>query len=88
MYSKSPVTPERRPHSVSTALKKLKFTQVRAVQSPATLWKRSKDAMQSSRTPCDSVYFEHAQNKGRGYAFAKPVRQLAVRTSWQRCGVF
>jgi len=49
--------------------------EVRAVQSPATLWKRCKDAMQSPRTQCGGVYFEHAQNKHRGLAFAQLVRQ-------------
>jgi len=52
---------------------------VHAVQTPATLWKRY---MQSPRTSCSSVYFEHAQNKRRGLAFAKRVRQHAVSTLW------
>jgi len=38
--------------------------------------------VQSHRTPCGGVYFEHAQNKRRGLAFAQPVRQHAVKTLW------
>jgi len=49
---KSPVTPKRRPHSVSTAFNLLQIAEVRAVQSSATLWKRYDDAVQSPRTPC------------------------------------
>jgi len=52
---------------------------VRAVQTPATLCKRY---MQSPRTPCGSVYFEHAQNKRRDLAFSQRVRQHAVATLW------
>jgi len=52
---------------------------VRAVQTPATLWKRY---MQSSRTPCGGVYFEHAKNKLRGLAFPQRVKQHAVATLW------
>jgi len=45
---------------------------VRAVQSPATLFKRCEDDVQSPRTPCgDRVYFKQAQNKRRGLAFAQ-----------------
>jgi len=36
--------------------------------------------VQSPRTPCGGVYFEHAQNKRRGLAFAQRVRQHAVAT--------
>jgi len=43
---------------------------VRAVQTPATLCKRCANAVQSPRTQCGGVYFEHAQNKRRGLAFA------------------
>jgi len=53
-----------------------------------TLWKRCEDAVQSPRTLCGGVYFEHAYNKRRGLAFAQRVRQRAVGTLWQRCGVF
>jgi len=63
--------------------------EVRAVQTPATLCKRRGDAMQSHRTPCGGVYFEHAQNKRRGLAFSQRVRQHAVgspRAPWARCG--
>jgi len=49
-----------------------------------TLW----NAVESPRTPCGGVYFEHAQNKRRGMAFPQRVRQHAVATLWQRCGVF
>jgi len=51
-----------------------------------TLWKRCEDAVQSPRTPCGGVYFEHAQNTRRGLAFAQRVRQRAVGTLWRRCG--
>jgi len=44
---------------------------VRAVQSPATMWKRCENAVQSHKMPCGGVDFEHAQNKRRGLAFAK-----------------
>jgi len=46
-------------------------------------------AVQSPRTPCGGVYFEHAQNKRRGLTFAQRVRQHAVgypRVLWARCG--
>jgi len=59
---------------------------VRAVQTPATLCKRCGNAVQSPKTPCGGVYFEHAQNKRRGLAFPQRVRQHAVATLWQRCG--
>jgi len=62
------------------------IAEVRAVQSPATLWKCREDAVLSPRTPCGGVYFKHAQNKRRGLAFAQRVRQRAVGTLWQRCG--
>ena len=62
-------------------LKKLQNAEVRAVQTPATLCRRCGDAVQSPRTPCGGVYFEHAQNKRHGLAFPQRVRQ-------QRCGVF
>jgi len=61
---------------------------VRAVQTPATLCKRRRNAVQSPKTPYAGVYFEHAQNKRRGFAFPQRVRQHAVATLWQRCGVF
>jgi len=38
--------------------------------------------VQSPRTPCGGVYFEHAQNKRRGLAFSQRVRQHAVATLW------
>jgi len=44
--------------------------------------------VQSPRTPCGGVCFEHAQTKRRSLAFAQRVRQHAVGTLWQRCGVF
>jgi len=55
---------------------------VRAVQTPATLCKHCRNAVQSSRTPCGGVYCEHAQNKRRGLAFPKRVREHAVATLW------
>ena len=63
-------------------LKKLQNADVRAVQTPATLCKRCGNAVQSSRTPCGGVYFEHAQNKRCGLAFPQRVRQHAVATLW------
>jgi len=56
--------------------------EVRAVQTPATLCKRCGNAVQSPRTPCGGVYFEHAQNKRRGLAFPRRVRQHAVAMLW------
>jgi len=53
---------------------------VRAVQSPATLWERCKDVVQSSTAQCGGAYFEHAQNKRRGLAFAQRLRQRAMGT--------
>jgi len=38
--------------------------------------------VQSPRTPCGGVYFEHAQNKRRGLAFPPRVRQHALATLW------
>ena len=38
--TKTPVTPEMRPYSVPTAFKKMQNAEMRAVQTPATLWKR------------------------------------------------
>jgi len=57
---------------------------MRAVETPATLCKRCGNAVQSPRTPCGGVYFEHAQNKRRGLAFPHVfrVRQNAVATLW------
>jgi len=52
------------------------------VQTPATLCKRCGNAVQSPRTPCGGVYFEHAQNKRRCLAFPQRVRQHAVSTLW------
>jgi len=37
-------------------------------------------AVQSPRAPCGDVYFENAQNKRHGLAFAQRVRQRAVGT--------
>jgi len=34
------------------------------------------------QSPCGGVYFEHAQNKRRGLAFAQRVRQQAMATLW------
>jgi len=62
------------------SFKKLQIAEVRAVQTPATLWKRYGNAVQSPKTPCRGVYFKHAQNKRCGLAFAQPVRQHAVAT--------
>ena len=44
------------------------------------LWKRCEDAVQSPRTPCGGVCFEHAQNihVRRGSGFAQRVRLRAV----------
>jgi len=56
--------------------------EVRAVQTPSTLCKRCENAVQSPRTPCSGVYFEHAQNKRRGMAFPQRVSQHAVATLW------
>jgi len=52
------------------------------VQTPATLCKRCGNAVQSPRTPCGGVYFEHAQNKRRDLAFPQRVRQHAIATLW------
>jgi len=40
------------------------------------------NVVQSPRTPCSGVYFEHVQNKRRGLAFPQRVRQHAVTTLW------
>jgi len=56
--------------------------EVRAVQTPATLCKRYGNAVQSPRTPCGGVYFEHAKNKRRGLVFPQRVRQHAEATLW------
>jgi len=40
------------------------------------------NALQSPRTSCGGIYFEHAQNKRRGLAFPRRVRQHAVATLW------
>jgi len=40
----------------------LQVAEVRAVQRNAT-WEHCEDAVQSLRTPCGGVYFEHDQNK-------------------------
>jgi len=45
-------------------------------------------AVPSPRTPCGGDYFEHAQRQRRDLEFAQRVRQRAVGTLWQRCGVF
>ena len=69
MHCKTPVTSEWRLYSVPTAFKKLQNAEVCAVQTSATLCKRCANAVQSHRTPCGGVCFEHAQNKRRGLAF-------------------
>jgi len=79
IFSKSPDKPVRRPHNVSTMFKKLQIAEVRDEQSQATLWIAVK-TLRSSRTPCGVVYFEHAQIKRHGLAFAKRIR-LAVGSS-------
>jgi len=60
---------------------------VRAVQWPATLWKRCEDAVQSPITPCDGVYFEHAQRQP-----AWRLHSVLDSALWGRCekrsGVF
>ena len=65
-------------------LETLQNAEVRAVQTPATLWKLCRNAVQSTKTPCGGFYFEHAQNKRRGLAFPQCVRQHAVA---RVCGV-
>jgi len=62
--------------------------EVRGVQTPAMLCKRCGNGLQSPKTPCGGVYFERSQNKRRGLAFPRRVRQHAVATLWQHCGVF
>ena len=52
------------------------------MQTTAMLWKRCGNAVQSPRTPCSGVYFEHAKNKRRGLAFPQHVRQHAEATLW------
>jgi len=56
------------------------------VQSPPMLCVRFMHAVQSPRTPCSGVCFEHAQNKRRGLAFAQCVRQRSVATPWGLLG--
>jgi len=56
----------------------MQIAEVRAVQRQ----QRRGYAVQSSRTTCSGVYFEHAQNKCRGLAFAQRVRQHALVTLW------
>jgi len=46
----------------------LQIAEVHAVQ---LLWKRCDDAVQSLRTPCGGLYFEHVQPKRRGLPFAQ-----------------
>jgi len=60
----------------------MQITEVRAVQTPVTPWKRCENAVQSPRNSCEGVYFEQAQNKRRGLAFAQRVRQHVVATLW------
>jgi len=38
--------------------------------------------VQSPKTPCGGVYFEHSQKKSRGLAFPQRVSQHAVATLW------
>jgi len=71
----------------------MQIAEVRAVQTPATRWNRFGIAVQSPRTSCGGVYFEHVQNKRRGLAFVQRVTQHAVATlcgllerGWPRCG--
>jgi len=63
----------------------LQIAEVHAVQ---LLWKRCDDAVQSLRTPCGGLYFEHVQTKRRGLPFAQRFIQRAVGTFWQLCEVF
>jgi len=73
--AKTPVTPEWRPYSVPTALKKI-------AERRGARCANASNAVQSPRKPCSGVYFEHAQNKRRGLAFPQRVRQHAVATLW------
>ena len=52
------------------------------MQTPATLCKCRGNAVQSPRTPCGGVYFQHAQNKRSGLAFPQRFRQNSVATLW------
>ena len=52
------------------------------MQTLTTLCKRCGNAVQSPRTPCGGVYFEHAQNKRHGLAFPQRVGQHSVATLW------
>ena len=78
--------PPSHPSGVLTASrqrsKKLQIAEVRAVQSAAMLCTRCVRAVQSPRTPCGGVCFEHAQNTRHGFAFVQRVR----RRLWKRCG--
>jgi len=76
---KTPVTPEWRPYSVPTAFKKNCRTPRCAL---CKRQQRCGNAVQSPRTPCGGVYFDHAQNKLRSLVFPQRVRQHAVATLW------
>ena len=78
---KTPVTPEWRPYTVPTAFKKI-------AERRGARCANASNAVQTPRTPCGGIYFEHAQNKRHGLAFPQRVRQYAVAMLWQRCGVF
>jgi len=63
-------------HSVSTAFKKLQNAEVRAVQTPATLYKRCGNAVQSPRSNARWLLSWACR------AFPQRVRQQAVATLW------
>jgi len=74
LKTKNPFTPEWRPYSVPTAFKTLQNFEMRAVQTPTTLFKRCGDAVQSHRTPCGGVYYAPRKISGEHIVAALSVR--------------
>jgi len=86
MEGKTPVTPEWRPYSVPTALKKLQNAEVRAVQTPATPCKRCANAVQTlcNRLERNEAAFILSMLKTNAAAWR--FHSVLDSTLWQRCG--
>jgi len=68
-------------------LTKLQIAEVRAVQTPATLWKRYGNAVQSPRTPCRGVYFNNTKTLIHNVNLGLSMRQRYAFLTHKGCAV-
>jgi len=74
-------------YMIKYSVLKTQIAEVRAVQSPATLWTRCMRAVPPPRTPRGGDYFEHAQKQGRltkKYYNKSPCKKC-VQNEWHVC---